>query len=69
MYVPGAITPLILRSLYFARNSGPPDMYEYVDSLVAVVIPYNDSITDLIIHYGIEKLATNATPSYTGSYL
>ena len=26
MYVPGAITPLSLRSLYFARNSGPPDI-------------------------------------------
>ena len=25
MYVPGSITPLSLRSLYFARNSGPPD--------------------------------------------
>ena len=27
MYVPGAITPLSLRCLYFARNSGPPDTF------------------------------------------
>ena len=27
MYVPGAITPLSLRSLYYARNSGPPDRW------------------------------------------
>ena len=29
MYVSGAITPLSLRSLYSARNSGPPDIGLY----------------------------------------